>query len=136
MILPTASAAAAKISVRQIGIGNALAEVSISAKPRLKHTGGDTTHMPEILASALHERPVLSTDGWELGTVYNLTMEQRTGKLDTLLVDPSGDGVERFDTTDDGYLRIPAEMIESLDDQLMVSFFIKAQNGQLFELSQ
>jgi len=121
MILPTASAAAAKISVRQIGTGNALAEMGISAKLCLKRTGGDTTHMPEILASALHEKPVLSTDGWELGTVYNLTMEQRTGKLDTLLVDPSGDGVGQFDTTDDGYLRIPAEMIESLDDQLMVS---------------
>ena len=121
MILPTASAVASKISFRQIGTGNALAEMGISAKPRFKRTGGDTTHMPEILASALHEKPVLSTDGWELGTVYNLTMEQRTGKLDTLLVDPSGDGVERFDTTDDGYLRIPAEMIESLDDQLMIS---------------
>jgi len=121
MILPTASAAAAKISVQQIGIGNALAEMGISAKLRLKRTGGDTTHMPEILASALHEKPVLSTDGWELGTVYNLMMERRTGKLDTLLVDPNGDGVERFDTTDDGYLRIPAEMIESLNDQLMIS---------------
>lgn len=121
MILPTASAVAAKISVRQIGIGNALAEMGISAKLRLKRTGGDTIRVPEILASALHERPVLSTDGWELGTVYNLTMERGTGKLDTLLVDPNGDGFERFDTTDNGYLRIPAEMIESLDDQLMIS---------------
>ena len=121
MILPTASAAAAKISVQQIGISNALAEMGISAKLWLKHTGGDTTRVPEILASALHEKPVLSTDGWELGTVYNLMMERRTGKLDTLLVDPNGDGVERFDTTDDGYLRIPAETIESLDDQLMIS---------------
>jgi hypothetical protein len=48
-------------------------------------------------------------------------MERRSGKLDTSLVDPNGDGVERFDTTDDGYLRIPVEMIESLDDQLMIS---------------
>jgi sporulation protein YlmC with PRC-barrel domain len=77
--------------------------------------------MPEILASALREKPVLSTGGRELGTVYNLTMERRTGKLDTLLVDPNGGGFEEFETTADGYLRIPAAMIDGIDDQLMIT---------------
>jgi hypothetical protein len=48
-------------------------------------------------------------------------MEQRTGKLDTSLVDPNGNGFEKFETTDHGYLRIPAAIINSLNDQLMVT---------------
>ena len=77
--------------------------------------------MPEVLASALNDKPVLSTDGREVGTVYNLTIDQRTGKLDTLLVDPNGNGFEEFERTDDGYLRIPAAMINGLSDQLMIT---------------
>jgi len=34
-----------------------------------------------VLASALNNKPVLSTDGREVGTVYNLTMDRQTGKL-------------------------------------------------------
>ena len=118
---PSKETVASKLSVLQIGARDILAETWTLAKPCLNSSLGDEFGMPEILASALHEKPVLSTDGRELGTVYNLTMEQRTGKLDTLLVDPIGDGFEGFETTDDGYLRIPAAMINGLDDQLMVA---------------
>jgi len=34
--------------------------------------------MPEILASALHEKPVLSTDGRELGTVFDIFLRLKT----------------------------------------------------------
>jgi sporulation protein YlmC with PRC-barrel domain len=118
---PSKETVASKLSVLQIGARDILAETWTLAKPCLNSSLGDKFSMPEILASALHEKPVLTTDGRELGTVYNLTMEQRTGKLDTLLVDPIGDGFKQFETTDDGYLRIPAAMINSLDDQLMVT---------------
>lgn len=77
--------------------------------------------MPEVLASALPDQPVLSTDGRELGTVTNLTMEPRTGELAMLLVDPNGDEFDEVETTDDSLLRIPAETISGFDDHLMVA---------------
>ena len=77
--------------------------------------------MPGVLASALNNKPVLSTDGREVGTVYNLTMDRQTGKLETLLVDPIDNGFKEFERTDDGYLRIPTAMINGLNDQLMIT---------------
>jgi len=79
--------------------------------------------MPEVLASALPEKPVLSTDGRELGTVHNLTIEQRTGTLDTLLVEPNGsmNEFDELETTDEGYFQIPATAISGFDDHLMVT---------------
>jgi len=77
--------------------------------------------MPQVLASALPDQPVLSTDGRELGTVTNLTMEPRTGELAAMLVDPNGNGFDGVETTDDGRLRIPAEAIRGFDDHVMVA---------------
>jgi sporulation protein YlmC with PRC-barrel domain len=48
-------------------------------------------------------------------------MDRQTGKLETLLVDPIGNGFKEFERTDDGYLRIPTAMINGLNDQLMIT---------------
>lgn len=77
--------------------------------------------MPEVLASALPDQPVLSTDGREIGIVHNITIEPRTGTLDTLLVDPNGDKFDGLETTDEGYIPIPAEAISGFDDHLIVA---------------
>ena len=78
--------------------------------------------MPEVLASTLHNKPVLSTDGREVGVVHNLTVRPQTGTLDTLLVEPNGSVFNKGETTEEGYLRIPAEAINGFDDHLMVAF--------------
>lgn len=77
--------------------------------------------MPEVLASTLPDKPVLTTDGRELGTVHNLTIEQRTGELETLLVEPNRSEFDGLETTEGGYIPIPAEMISGFDDHLMVA---------------
>lgn len=77
--------------------------------------------MSEVLASALPKKPVLSADGRELGTVHSLTIEPRTGRLATLLVEPNGTEFDELATTEDGYLRIPAAAISGFDDQLIVA---------------
>ena len=77
--------------------------------------------MHEVLASALPDKPVLSSDGRELGIVHNLTMDTRTGKLNTLLVEPDGDGFDELEPTDEGDIRIPAGRISGFDDYLVVT---------------
>lgn len=76
--------------------------------------------MPEVLASALPDQPVLSTDGREIGIVHNLTIEPRTGSLDTLLIEPNGNEFDEVEKTEGGYIPIPAEAISGFDDHLMV----------------
>jgi sporulation protein YlmC with PRC-barrel domain len=74
-----------------------------------------------VLASALPEKPVLSADGRELGTVHNLTLEPRTGTLRTLLVETDRTEVADLETTPEGHLRVPAAMISGVGDQVIVS---------------
>jgi len=74
--------------------------------------------MREVLATKLSDRPVLADDGETLGTVHNVTMNLRTGELETLTFDPDAD--VDADTDDDGRVRMPAECIQSVDDYLVV----------------
>jgi sporulation protein YlmC with PRC-barrel domain len=79
--------------------------------------------MPTVLASALPEKPVLSADGEHLGTVHNLTIDPQSGEFEHLLVDPARpestpEGVIR---TDDGTLRLPADGITAVGDQVVVT---------------
>ncbi|WP_225332783.1 PRC-barrel domain-containing protein [Halomicrobium urmianum] len=75
--------------------------------------------MREVLATKLSDRPVLAADGETIGTVHNVTVNLRTGDLETLTVDPD-DALEAVETDDDGRVRLPAECIESVDDYLVV----------------
>lgn len=79
--------------------------------------------MSAVLASALLEKPVLSTDGRELGTVYGLTTQRRTGSLRTLLVEPNGNanGFDELETTGDECIRTPPAAISGFDDHLLVT---------------
>ncbi|RQG92488.1 PRC-barrel domain-containing protein [Natrarchaeobius chitinivorans] len=76
--------------------------------------------MTTVLASTLSTKPVMGTDGKELGTVHNVSMNVETGALEYVLVDPKSDDVTRFETTDDGTLLVPAGRVQSLDDYLIV----------------
>lgn len=96
--------------------------------------------MSTVLASALPEKPVLSADGRELGTVRNLTIDPRSGDFETLLVDPVADAPDRGDTNrsddtnrnddatthdaeiarDDETIRIPGDAVTAVGDQVIV----------------
>ncbi|MFP8954021.1 PRC-barrel domain-containing protein [Natrialbaceae archaeon A-arb3/5] len=76
--------------------------------------------MTTILASELSSKPVMGSDGKELGTVHNVTMDVETGTIANVLVTPKADDVYRFETTEDGTLLVPAQQIQAVDDYLMV----------------
>jgi len=76
--------------------------------------------MAVVLANQLSNKPVLSADGEELGHVYNLTMDAKTGALEAVLVAPADSSISGFETTDNGRLRVPARCIDDLSDFLIV----------------
>ncbi|WP_222919391.1 PRC-barrel domain-containing protein [Natrinema sp. SYSU A 869] len=76
--------------------------------------------MTTILASTLSDTPVMGSDGTEIGTVHNITMNVETGELQRLLVTPTIDNVRRFDTNDDGKIIVPASCMSDIDDYLIV----------------
>lgn len=79
--------------------------------------------MAEILAENLSEKTVVGSDGAELGTLYNVTMDLKTGQLHDLLVEP-GDGLPRdldFERDDHGRFMIPVGRVQAVKDHIVVS---------------
>ncbi|MGQ3412424.1 PRC-barrel domain-containing protein [Natrinema sp. LN54] len=76
--------------------------------------------MTTVLASTLSDTPVMGSDGTELGTVHNLTMNVETGELRRVLVTPASDDIRGFDRNDDGKIVVPASRMTDLDDYLIV----------------
>lgn len=76
--------------------------------------------MQTVLASTLSNTRVMSTDGQELGTVHNVTFNQIGGKLDELVIETEARELFGIPQDDNGHVRLPAELIESLRDHLIV----------------
>lgn len=79
--------------------------------------------MPEILAENLSGKAVMGSDGTELGMLYNITMDIKTGELADLLVEPDdqldADAVE-FDEDDDGRFQVPVKRVQAVKDYIVV----------------
>ena len=83
--------------------------------------------MPDILAENLSGKAVMGTDGAELGILYNITMNLKTGKLGHLVVqpheetgtpDPSADGP--FDVDDEGHYHVPVSNVQAVRDYIVI----------------
>jgi sporulation protein YlmC with PRC-barrel domain len=77
--------------------------------------------MAEVLARTLSEKAVMGSDGTELGTLYNVTTDLKTGKLHDLVVAPEEDGPEvEFERDEEGYYRVPARRVQAVKDYIVV----------------
>ena len=75
------------------------------------------------LAEELSAKAIMGTDGTELGTLHNVTVNIQTGKLDALLVEPrEGVSPDRlpFEFDDAGQFRVPADRVEAVRDYVVV----------------
>ena len=79
--------------------------------------------MPEILAENLSGKAVMGSDGTELGMLYNITMDLKTGELADLLIEPDEqiepESVE-FDADDHGRFQIPVQRVQAVKDYIVV----------------
>jgi sporulation protein YlmC with PRC-barrel domain len=79
--------------------------------------------MVDILAENLSGKAVMGTDGVELGPLYNITMDLKTGALQHLLVDPDENAPTRqldFDTDDQGRFQVPVGRVQAVKDYIVV----------------
>ncbi|GFO97937.1 hypothetical protein ig2599ANME_2148 [groundwater metagenome] len=76
--------------------------------------------MAKILAKNLSNKRVMLTDGSELGMVYNVIMESKTGELLYLMVKPNNFvDVSKY-KNQDNYLLIPFEAVRAAKDYAIV----------------
>lgn len=84
--------------------------------------GGLPEAMPNILAENLSGKAVMGSDGTELGMLYNLTMDLKTGRLDELIVEPEEDTTfdAEFTVDEAGRYHIPVSRVRAVKDYIVV----------------
>ncbi|WEL30077.1 Protein implicated in RNA metabolism, contains PRC-barrel domain [Haloferax volcanii] len=79
--------------------------------------------MADILAENLSGKAVMGSDGTELGMLYNITMDMKSGELHDLLVQPNeqiSPGRVSFDQDDHGRFRVPVNRVQAVKDYIVV----------------
>lgn len=78
--------------------------------------------MTEILAENLSEKEVVGSNGKDLGTLYNITMDLKTGTLRYVKIDPTeGADVSGFEQDEYGRLMIPVNRVQAVTDKIIIS---------------
>ena len=79
--------------------------------------------MADVLAENLSGKAVMGADGTELGMLYNITMDLKTGSLDHLLVSPDEELAPNepgFPVDDEGRFEIPVSRVQAVKDYIVV----------------
>ncbi|MDG5817713.1 PRC-barrel domain-containing protein [Natronococcus sp. A-GB7] len=79
--------------------------------------------MSEVLAENLSGKSVMGSDGTELGMLYNITTEIKSGTLHDLVIEPNDELPNQtidFDTDDDGRFRVPINRVRAVKDYIVV----------------
>ncbi|MCD1294538.1 photosystem reaction center subunit H [Methanocella sp. CWC-04] len=76
--------------------------------------------MVKIMAKKLSNKKVMGTDGSEMGILYNITVDLRTGDLVDLLIRPDMTlNVENY-RMEDGLVHIPFTAVRAVKDFIVV----------------
>ncbi|MBX0287859.1 PRC-barrel domain-containing protein [Haloarcula salinisoli] len=77
--------------------------------------------MAEILAENLSGKDVMGSDGAEMGSLYNITMDLSSGSLNHLVIDPAESLRNTdFEYSDQGRLLVPVERVKAVKDHMIV----------------
>jgi sporulation protein YlmC with PRC-barrel domain len=83
----------------------------------------NVTFMSDVLAENLSGKAVMGSDGTELGMLYNITMNLKTGSLNDLLVSPNEEfsaGDSKFEQDDQGRLHVPVSHVQAVKDYIVI----------------
>jgi|Deesub1362A_J573_1020465.scaffolds.fasta_scaffold08112_3 sporulation protein YlmC with PRC-barrel domain len=76
----------------------------------------------KVMENELRGRKVMSSEGLYLGIIRNITVDERTGKLIDLIVEPSDKIDPRlYHQNEEGYLLFPFESVKSVKDVVVLS---------------
>jgi sporulation protein YlmC with PRC-barrel domain len=77
--------------------------------------------MTGILAENLSGKDVMGSDGAELGSLYNITMDLASGSLQHLIIDPAESVRDAdFEYSEQGRLMVPVERVRAVKDHMIV----------------
>ncbi|WP_129112769.1 PRC-barrel domain-containing protein [Halegenticoccus tardaugens] len=79
--------------------------------------------MADILAENLSGKAVMGSDGTELGMLYNITMNLKTGTLHDLVVDPHeaiSPKKTPFEQDEEGRLNVPVGRVQAVKDYIVI----------------
>ncbi|MFB6298876.1 MAG: PRC-barrel domain-containing protein [Halobacteriales archaeon] len=79
--------------------------------------------MSDILAENLSGKAVMGSDGAELGMLYNITMDVKTGRLSNLIVDPEDRDPSisvNFETDEMGRFLVSVDRVQAVKDYIVV----------------
>ncbi|HEC75728.1 MAG TPA: hypothetical protein ENI33_00510 [Thermoplasmatales archaeon] len=75
-----------------------------------------------VMENELRGRKVMSNEGLYLGIIRNITVDEKTGKLLDLIVEPSDKIDPRlYHQNEEGYLLFPFETVKSVKDVVILS---------------
>ncbi|AEH38236.1 MULTISPECIES: PRC-barrel domain-containing protein [Halopiger] len=79
--------------------------------------------MSDILAENLSGKSVMGSDGTELGLLYNITMDLKSGELHDLVIEPDEELPTRsvdFNINEDGRFLVPVSRVQAVKDYIVV----------------
>ncbi|MCH2453412.1 MAG: PRC-barrel domain-containing protein [Halobacteriales archaeon] len=86
--------------------------------------------MPDILAQNLADKGVMRNDGKEMGILKNITVDLKTGRLESIVVAPKEDIVQSefddYNRNSEGNFLVPVSLVESVTDNIMISLPTKS----------
>ncbi len=76
--------------------------------------------MVKVMAKSLHNKKVMGTDGSEMGTLFTITCDLRTGELNDLMVKPDMTlNVDNYRMEEDCVL-MPFSSVRAIKDYIVV----------------
>jgi sporulation protein YlmC with PRC-barrel domain len=76
--------------------------------------------MESVALSSLTDCIVLLTDGTQLGTLDNITLDTETGELEYLCIDPCSPDMGEFPRMENGQMVVPIDSVEVKQEYLLV----------------
>jgi sporulation protein YlmC with PRC-barrel domain len=74
-----------------------------------------------VLAENLSGKTVMGSEGTELGTLYNITMDLKTGELNDLLIEPNLEVSSDYETDEENLLHVPVGNVRAVKDYILIS---------------
>lgn len=78
--------------------------------------------MSKILASSLRDMRILTDKGLRVGNIFDLEVDEDTGRLETLVVKPESQEIaQNLSTDEDGNALIPFSSVVAVRDYIVIS---------------
>ncbi|RZN49947.1 PRC-barrel domain containing protein [archaeon] len=77
--------------------------------------------MGKIIASRLRDRMIVTEQGHQIGTLYDIVVDENSGKMTALIVEPANDTIKNILVTDkEGMCLVPFNAVHALKDFVVI----------------